>query len=125
MSGADVFAYVGAGAGWIFLIGRVTDRLRERACRADLRRARSVAYPLARRVMAWRLVDRGPTQALWAEASASIPIEDLALMARFNFDTTMEALVAPRLKEVQAWRDRRRFRPWLCLAAFVRSAALG
>ena len=36
-----------------------------------------------------------------------------------------EALVAPRLKEVQAWRDRRRFRPWLRLAAFVRSAALG
>lgn len=125
MSGADVFAYVGAGAGWVFLIDRVTDRLRGRAYQADLRRARKVAYPLGRRVLEWRLVDRGPTQALWAEASASIPIEDLERMARFSFDTTMAALVAPRLKEIQAWRDSRRFRPWLRLAAFVRSAALG
>lgn len=130
MSGTDLFVYVGAGAGWAFLIGAATRFLRERAMRSEMRRADAIADPIVRQVL-MEAMDHialgGPSlRARYAERAAQMAIEDLALVDRYAFARVARRdLVASRLEEVRAWRAVRRRQPLRRLDAFVRSAVRG
>lgn len=125
MSGADIFLYVGAGAGWGLLIGGAAKTLKERAQRADFRRVLSIVDPIYPQLLPEALRGKVRFSDLYAEASAKIDIADLELLDRYPYGCGCRDLVAPRLDEVRAWRAKRRRQPLRRLAAFLRSAANG
>lgn len=129
MSGAEIFLYVGAGAGWGGLIGSVVNIARDRAYRADYRRAESIAGPAIKQLISDRLtsidIGRPSHSAKCAVLAAEIDVTDLALLDRFSYSPGFKDLVQPRLEEVRAWQAKRRSEPVRRLAAFVRSAAIG
>lgn len=129
MSGVDVFLYVGAAAGLGVLIGNAVDLIRRRALSADVRRAEQLADAAIDCVVSQGLRDRpmdGPSLAeRFAQQSAKMDVEDLALMSRYAFGGGVRDLIAPRRDEVRAWLAKRRRQPMRRLAAFVRSATVG